>query len=36
MTFPGDPDQMLIVFLAKPGSPSRHALDLMAVLDPRG
>jgi hypothetical protein len=36
MTFPGDPDQMLIVFLAEPGSPSRHALDLMAVLDPAG
>ena len=31
MTFPGDPDQMLIVFLATPASPSRHALDLLAT-----
>jgi hypothetical protein len=29
MTFPGDPDQMLITFLAKASSPSRHALDLL-------
>ncbi|MFD1522589.1 helix-turn-helix transcriptional regulator [Pseudonocardia yunnanensis] len=31
MTFPGDPDQMLIVFLAAPSSPARHALDLLAT-----
>ncbi|MCY1144200.1 helix-turn-helix transcriptional regulator [Actinoplanes sp. Pm04-4] len=31
MTFPGDPDQMLIVFLAEPASPSRHALDLLTA-----
>jgi hypothetical protein len=31
ITFPGDPDQTLIVWLAKPGSPSQHALDLLAI-----
>jgi transcriptional regulator with XRE-family HTH domain len=31
MTFPGDPDQMLVVFLADASSPSRHALDLLAT-----
>ncbi|MEV6305627.1 helix-turn-helix transcriptional regulator [Actinoplanes sp. NPDC051861] len=29
MTFPGDPDQLLIAFLAAPSSPSRHALELL-------
>lgn len=29
ITFPGDPDQTLIVFLADPGSPAQHALDLL-------
>ncbi|HEY4457452.1 MAG TPA: helix-turn-helix transcriptional regulator [Pseudonocardiaceae bacterium] len=29
ITFPGDPDQTLIVFLAEPGSPAQHALDLL-------
>ncbi|MFF5289859.1 helix-turn-helix transcriptional regulator [Paractinoplanes globisporus] len=36
MTFPGDPDQLLIVFLAAPSSPSRHALDLLATWTRRG
>jgi transcriptional regulator with XRE-family HTH domain len=31
VTFPGDPDQTLIVYLAKPGSPSQHALDLLGM-----
>jgi transcriptional regulator with XRE-family HTH domain len=31
VTFPGDPDQTLTVFMGKPGSPSQHALDLLAM-----
>lgn len=30
LTLPGDPDQMLMVYLAKPASPARHALELLA------
>lgn len=30
LTLPGDPDQALFLFTAAPGSPSRHALDLLA------
>jgi hypothetical protein len=29
VSFPGDPDQLMIVFLAQPSSPARHALDLL-------
>ncbi|NMO52885.1 helix-turn-helix domain-containing protein [Actinoplanes sp. TBRC 11911] len=36
MTFPADPDQMLIAFLAKPASPSRHALELLDAFTLRG
>lgn len=31
VTFPGDPDQTMIVFLAEPGSPAQHALDLLEM-----
>jgi transcriptional regulator with XRE-family HTH domain len=31
VTFPGDPDQTLIVFMGKPGSPTQYALDLLAM-----
>ncbi|BCY09587.1 helix-turn-helix transcriptional regulator [Actinoplanes sp. L3-i22] len=31
LTLPGDPDQALMVYLAKPGSPARHGLDLLAA-----
>ncbi|MEV6283826.1 helix-turn-helix transcriptional regulator [Kribbella sp. NPDC051770] len=33
VTFPGDPDQALFVYLAKPGTPSEHALKLLAFPD---
>ena len=31
VTFPGDPDQTMIVFMAEPGSPTQHALDLLEM-----
>ncbi|WP_436532859.1 helix-turn-helix transcriptional regulator [Actinoplanes sp. HUAS TT8] len=31
LTLPGDPDQMLMVYLARAASPARHALDLLAT-----
>lgn len=30
VTFPADPDQTLFVYVAKPSSPARHALELLA------
>jgi hypothetical protein len=32
VTFPGDPDQLMLVFLAKPSSAARHALDLLTFI----
>ncbi len=32
MTFPGDPDQTMFVYLPKPGSPSEHALQMLTAL----
>jgi len=31
LTFPGDPDQTMFVFLPAPSSPARHALDLLTA-----
>ncbi|GAA0442037.1 hypothetical protein GCM10010361_02490 [Streptomyces olivaceiscleroticus] len=31
LTLPGDPDKILFVYTAEPGSPSGQALDLLAT-----